>query len=123
MKMVVICFARKGSQRLKNKNMKLLNGKPMIWYTLQAMRQIYKTLKIGCYVLTDDKECLKLCKKNNIATIWRDHPEEWDDIRLNKWAHQKIKADGYILLQATSRHFFQYKKIDVPKIAYNYIIL
>lgn len=105
MKLAIISFARKGSKRLPGKNTMLLNGKPLIWYTLQTMRFLsYNPLlpTIERYVLTDYKECQDVCKHEGIKTIWRDHPKEWDDIRINQWAHEKIEADEYLLLQPTS---------------------
>lgn len=112
MKLAIISFAREGSKRLPGKNTMLLNGKPLIWYTLQIMKYLevregyFTKLKeyniCEYYVLADYKECKKICKKEKIKVIWRDHPKEWDDNRLNQWAHDKIQADAYLLLQPTS---------------------
>jgi CMP-N-acetylneuraminic acid synthetase len=101
MKLAVISFAREGSRRLPKKNTMLFNGKPLIWYTLQVMKYLkenYTQTELECYVLTDYKECQEICEKEGIKVIWRDHPKEWDDIRLNQWAHEKINADAYLLL-------------------------
>lgn len=38
MKILALITARGGSRRIPNKNIKLLGGKPLIWYTLQALR-------------------------------------------------------------------------------------
>jgi CMP-N-acetylneuraminic acid synthetase len=107
MELAIISFARKDSTRLPGKNYKKLRGVPMLWYTLRSMNYIYMKLynhNIFCerYLLTDWKECEKLAVEMSIPVIWRDHPKEWDDNRLNKWAHEKIKAKKYLLLQPTS---------------------
>jgi CMP-N-acetylneuraminic acid synthetase len=107
MKLAIICFARKGSTRLPNKNSMKLRGVPLVWYTLRVMNYVYIKLflqRIECerILLTDCKICEDLAKKMNIKVIWRNHPPEWDDNRLNIWAHNRIKADNYLLLQATS---------------------
>lgn len=120
MKLAIISFAREDSKRLPKKNTMLLNGKPLIWYTLQTMKYLEKQKEwyylidrsfLDYYVLTDYKECQDICEKESIKIIWRDHPKEWDDIRLNQWAHEKINADVYLLLQLTSP-FRDNKKID-----------
>jgi len=102
MSTAVISFARKDSTRFPKKNMEKLNGFPLIWYTIETMKYIQLNLNLDCYILTDWHELETISTVNNIKTIWRDHPKEWDDIRLNKWAHEKIGADNYVLLQPTN---------------------
>lgn len=107
MKLAIISFARKDSQRLPKKNTMKLRGVPLIWYTMRTMNYLYLKLftnGIECerYILTDYKECKDMALEKNIPVIWRNHPKEWDDNRLNVWAHEKIKADCYLLLQPTS---------------------
>ena len=48
---IAIIPARKGSKRIKNKNIVLLNGKPMIYWTILAARKSKIFKKI--YVDTD----------------------------------------------------------------------
>jgi CMP-N-acetylneuraminic acid synthetase len=100
--LAVICFARKGSKRVPYKNMKELNGKPLIEYTLRTMKYLQDNFDCHCYILTDWEEILEKSREYNIATIWRNHPSYWDDIRLNIWAHEQIKAEQYVLLQPTN---------------------
>jgi len=108
MKIAIISFVREGSVRIPKKNMKKFLGIPLLQYTLDIMNQLlminYRQMlnHNNCYILTDFEEAKILTLKNKIKMIWRDHPKEWDDIRLNKWAHEKINADAYILLQTTS---------------------
>ena len=107
MQLAIISFARKGSTRLPGKNSMKLRGVPLIWYTLRAMNFFYIKCvlrKIECerYLLTDCEECRNYAIKMNMPVIWRDHPKDWDDTRLNMWAHEKIFADNYLLLQPTS---------------------
>lgn len=102
MKLAIICFARQGSTRFPEKNMAILHGKPLIEYTLEAMKDLHALTEIPCHVLTDFEDIVGLCLDYRVNMIWRDHPKEWDDIRLNEWAHEKIRADAYILLQPTS---------------------
>jgi CMP-N-acetylneuraminic acid synthetase len=100
--LAVICFARKGSIRIPEKNMKLLHDTPLIEYTLKTMKYIFNKLNCPCYILTDWNKISEKSKEYDIETIWRGHPKEWDDIKLNIWAHEKINADYYVLLQPTN---------------------
>lgn len=73
-KVLVIIPARSGSQRVKNKNLKLVNGKPLIYYTLQYAKSnlgsvdriIVSTdsLKIQSYVNKFGDFCPYLRPKN-----------------------------------------------------------
>jgi len=67
MKPLIFIFARKGSKRIKNKNMKMLNGKPLIEYTINFVKEL--KLINSTVVSTDDEKIIKYCKKNNIKNI------------------------------------------------------
>ena len=58
---IAIIPARKGSKRIKNKNIVLLNGKPMIYWTILAARKSKIFKKI--YVDTDCKKIKKISLK------------------------------------------------------------
>lgn len=57
MKSLVVIPARGGSKGIPHKNIKLLNGKPLIYYTIDIARQ-YTTDENIC-VTTDDSEIIK----------------------------------------------------------------
>ena len=67
MKNVAFIFARKGSKRIKNKNTKLLNGKPLISYTLNFVKNIKYIDEV--VVSTDDNKIINYCKKNGVKNI------------------------------------------------------
>lgn len=110
MKILGITPARGGSKGIPRKNIKLMNNKPLIQYTIEAAK--------SCELITDyivnseDQEIRDLVKKLGIAT--QDRPEEfWYDNtfqevdRLLKWCvleyeknHSKI--DIVVLLYATA---------------------
>ena len=53
-KVLAITLARGGSKEIKKKNIKNLNGKPLIWYTI---KEALKSKLIDRYIVsTDDKE-------------------------------------------------------------------
>lgn len=56
--------ARAGSKRLPGKNMKLLNGNPMIYYTIKSAKDLGIFKKI-C-VATDSENIAKFCEENGI---------------------------------------------------------
>ena len=67
--MYAFIFARKGSQRLKNKNRKLLNGKPLIQYSIDMAKQIKEIKKI--FISTDDPYIKKIALNNDCIIINR----------------------------------------------------
>ena len=56
--------ARAGSKRLPGKNMKLLNGNPMIYYTIKSAKDsgIFKKICVA----TDSKKIAKFCEEHEI---------------------------------------------------------
>jgi len=66
---VAVIPAKKDSSRLPNKNMQLLNGKPMIHYSLKLAQASQYVEKI--YVSTDSDEIAAYAKKNNVDVIMR----------------------------------------------------
>ena len=59
--MIAIIPAKKYSSRLKNKNLKLLNGKPLIYYTIKAALKSKYITKV--LVSTDSKKIAKMSQK------------------------------------------------------------
>lgn len=64
MKSIVLIPARGGSKGVPGKNIKLLNGKPLISFTIEAARQICSEDKI--HVSTDDAEIVKVVGNEGI---------------------------------------------------------
>lgn len=64
MKPLVIIPARGGSKRLPGKNIKLLKGKPLIHYTIEAARDVFDDSVI-C-VSTDDESIRKVAEQTGI---------------------------------------------------------
>ena len=54
-------FARGGSKGLKNKNVKMFNGKPLIFYSINIAKKI-KLIERDVYVSTDDSKISELSK-------------------------------------------------------------
>lgn len=96
----IITAARKGSVRLKRKNMMRLCGKPLIQYTFDIMKQ----LNYPRYCITDDINIKKLAINNGIRVI--DDPDQPRDEnyypKFMEHIHKYIKADYYLMLPPTS---------------------
>jgi N-acylneuraminate cytidylyltransferase/CMP-N,N'-diacetyllegionaminic acid synthase len=64
MKILAITLARGGSKNIKKKNIKLLNRKPLIWYTI---KEAQKSKYIDDYIIsTDCKNIKKISEKFNV---------------------------------------------------------
>jgi CMP-N,N'-diacetyllegionaminic acid synthase len=62
---LVIIPARKGSKGIPGKNKKLLNGKPLIQYTIDIALSVIP--KKNIYVSTDDEDILEIAKNNGLS--------------------------------------------------------
>ena len=109
MRNIAIIIARSGSKGLKDKNIRLLNGKPLLAYTIEA------ALNSKCFdevmVSTDSKKYASIAKeyganvpflrsKNNS----KDHTSPWDVVKevLDEYAKKGEQFDTFALLQPTS---------------------
>lgn len=102
MKGAIIIPARKNSKRLKGKNKKLLNGIPLIEYSLKYAVQ-FSDLDI--IVSSDDKEILNIGKKyTNILELREDYlaDDHTSILEVLKSISLKFDYDYYILLQPTN---------------------
>jgi CMP-N,N'-diacetyllegionaminic acid synthase len=109
MKPLVVIPARSGSKGLPNKNIKLLKGKPLVHYTIEAAREIFPD-KVIC-VSTDSpiiKACAELTgikvpflRPSELAT---DTASTYEVLRhaIDFYEHAGYYPDTLILLQATS---------------------
>jgi len=72
MKVLITICARGGSKGIPGKNIKLLNGKPLIYYTIQVAQQFQKTFKGVAIVLsTDSEEILKVAEDCGLKSDYR----------------------------------------------------
>ncbi|WP_445749695.1 acylneuraminate cytidylyltransferase family protein [Polaribacter sp.] len=109
MKPLVIIPARGGSKGVPRKNIKLLNGIPLIHYTIKAAQQIFDN-DIIC-VSTDDEEIKQVAEQTNIIVPFLRPKELASDTAgsyevllhaIEHYAKNGYEADTLILLQPTS---------------------
>ncbi|MBU2633752.1 MAG: acylneuraminate cytidylyltransferase family protein [Nanoarchaeota archaeon] len=106
---VAIIPARGGSKGIPRKNIKLLNGKPLIAYSIEQAKQSEFVDRV--FVSTEDKEIAEISKEYNSEVISRPQELAEDNTPMmpvlkhaldyleNKL---KFKADIVVLLQPTS---------------------
>lgn len=106
---LAIIPARGGSKGLPGKNIKRLNGKPLILYTIEAAREVFPDENI-C-VSTDDKKIIEVVEEAglNVSFVRPDYLAtdtvgSWEVV---KHAYEYYSAQGkdfkkLVLLQATS---------------------
>lgn len=110
MKPLIIIPARGGSKRLPRKNIKLLNGKPLIHYTIDAARKVFKD-NIIC-ISTEDNQIKKVAEETGLKVPFsrpRSLATDTSDTRsvlLHAYEYYKknflYNANVIILLQPTS---------------------
>jgi N-acylneuraminate cytidylyltransferase len=109
MNTLVIIPARGGSKGIPHKNIKLLNGKPLIHYTIDVARKIVSDDKI-C-VSTDDSDIIKCVEEYGLkvpfvrpAELATDNAGTYEVLlhALSFYEQKGICFDNIILLQNTS---------------------
>ena len=95
-------FARGVSKELKNKNIRLFNGKPLIFYSIDLAKKNKKIKKI--FVSSDNSRILKIAKKYGAHTIIRPKSLSNDkSSEIRAWKHaikylQKNLIDNEIVI-------------------------
>jgi len=107
---LIVITARGGSKRLPGKNIKLLNGKPMIAYAIEAVK--YSKYADRLIVSTDNPEIASISRQYGAETPFMRPNELSDDTASSltvlqhavKWMEDKgnFKPDIVVLIQPTS---------------------
>ncbi|MDC6466072.1 acylneuraminate cytidylyltransferase family protein [Flavobacteriaceae bacterium] len=78
---VVVIPARKNSKRIKGKNLRKLNGKPLIFHSIEYALKIFN--KKNIWVNTDDDLIIDLAKKYGVSTYKRSSKLAEDETSTN----------------------------------------
>lgn len=109
MRILALIPARGGSKRLPGKNKRLLGGKPLIVWSIDAVKNTPEVCDI--LVSTDDSEIAEISKKAGALVPWLRSPELATDtassvdvaLHALDWYEEEYGAvDGILLLQPTS---------------------
>ena len=109
MRAIAIIPARSGSKGLKDKNIKELNGKPMMAYTIEAANNsgIFDCV----HVSTDSEKYADIARKYGANVpflrsdeLSGDNASSWDVVRyvLHMYSNSGVEYDLFALLQPTS---------------------
>ena len=106
---LIVIPARGGSKGIPQKNIKLLGGKPLIYYTIEAAREVFSDEQI-C-VSTDSQEIKEIVEKTGLkvpflrpAELASDNAGTYE-VLLHAIKHYEIRGryfDNLVLLQPTS---------------------
>jgi N-acylneuraminate cytidylyltransferase len=105
-RIVAFIPARAGSRRVKNKNIRHLNGYPLIAYTIEQahLAGIFERI----YVSTDSTEIANIARKYGAEVIHRPSWAAQDDSPDYEWVHDAILQtmeadyDAYAILRPTN---------------------
>jgi len=109
MKTLVVIPARSGSKGLPDKNIKVLNGKPLIHYSIEVAQQIFDNEDI-C-ISTDSDKYIKIAEKTGLRipfvrpeTLSTDNATTQDVLLhcLDFYEQKGVFYDYILLLQPTS---------------------
>ena len=109
MRTLVVIPARSGSKGLPDKNIKVLNGKPLIHYSIEVAQQIFDNEDI-C-ISTDSDEYIKIAEKTGLRipfvrpeTLSTDNATTQDVLLhcLDFYEQKGVFYDYILLLQPTS---------------------
>ena len=111
MKHLAVITARSGSKGLKDKNIKLLEGKPLLVYSIEAARQ---SGKFDCiHVSTDSEKYAQIAREHGAdvpflrdAALATDTAGTWDVLRavVQQYAAIGQQFDTITLLQMQQRN-------------------
>ena len=109
MKLLALINARKGSKGIKNKNKKLLNGKPLISWTFDVVKKMSYRFE-ETILSTNDLDIIKIAKEYDIKvpfirpeSLSKDSTLQIDVIKHALiYAEKKKKFDAVILFQPTN---------------------
>ena len=119
-------LARKGSQRLKNKNIKIINKKPLIYWTIEFAKKLnFKKKQI--FVYSDSSKVINIANTNNVLCpnirpnyLSRSKTSSYNSAKhAIDWYQKNISKPNYIILfQPTS----PFRKVSTYKKMYNLFI-
>ena len=129
-KILALVLARKGSSRLKNKNLLILKDKPLIEWTFEKLnKKNIRKLFVDILISTNSQKILNLSKKYNFLSPWlrpkiystKFSTSEISALHALKWYEKNIqKVDGVFLFQPTTPFRKDNKIISAVKMFLQY---
>lgn len=122
MLVLAVIPARGGSKGIPRKNVRLMNGKPLIYYAINTAKKC--ALIDDVVVSSDDEEILSLAKMYDVEAMDRESKLAQDAVTLDPVIYdavirmedqKKVKYDVVITLQATSPLLSEATLVDALK--------
>ncbi len=103
MKIIALIPAREGSKRIPKKNIRFLNGHPLIGYSIQSAKDA--RIFDGIYVSSDSEEIGKIAEY--YGAKWIKRPDEFStdtspDVEWIIHALKEVSCDCFMILRPTS---------------------
>lgn len=110
MKILVVIPAREGSKGIPRKNIRLMNGKPLISYSIELVEKLRNYYSIDIALSTNDEEIVSIAKSYEIEIIRRPEELAGDSVTLDPVIYHAVLEmekkgmmyDIVITIQATS---------------------
>lgn len=111
MKLLIVIPARGGSKRIPRKNVRQMNGKPLIYYSVDTAKKLRAVFDLDIVVSTDDDELQSIVSALGVDTIWRSKELCKDHITLDPVIYDALiqmegknqtQYDLVVTMQATS---------------------
>jgi CMP-N-acetylneuraminic acid synthetase len=125
-KILALVMARKGSRRLKNKNILKIKNKPLVEWTFDTLdKKNVRRLFVNVLVSTDSREIISISKKYKFLAPWlrpkslsnKFTTSEATALHAIEWYEKNFeKIDGVFLFQPTSPYRSQKNIISAVKI-------
>ena len=95
--------ARGGSERIPRKNLRLMNGKPLLAYSIENALRSRLIDKV--VVSTDDEEIAHVAESLNVEVLWRDAKLAAPEVSLDPVIH-----DAVIRLEEAQKKTFRHRR-------------
>ena len=111
MKFLIVIPARGGSKGIPRKNLRQMNGKPLIAYSIENAKKIQSKYDTSIVVDTDDEEIAETAAQYGAEFVMRPKYLSGDDVTLDPVIYhavsemqdrKKCRFDVIITMQATS---------------------
>ena len=100
--MICIIPARGGSKGIPGKNMKMINGKPLLWYTIYAAKRCFEPEDI--YINTDDESIVNYAEREGVNAFVRGWNLRGDYTSIEDILTEQVTTlgcDNFMYLQPT----------------------
>lgn len=105
LKILAVIPARAGSKGIPNKNIRLINGRPLVWYAINNAKK--SKLISDIVISTDSYQIMMIAKQMDVRAYWRNERLCKDDVTLDSVVYDAVNGmeehyDYIVTMQPTS---------------------